>query len=314
MVAYPHPADMMDAMPRLLAFLLLLSLALPAAAWNAAGHRLVAAIAWEALSPETRQRIAQSLSRHPDHERWQKRSHEDGDAGRRIFLESSTWADEIRQDKRFYDPPQEATPTLAGYPNMLRQRHWHYVERHVVNGTRSGKGALDIQLGKLISQLGKGTDPLMEAYALAWVIHLVADSHQPLHCAGQDDHGGNEFAIENPFNSRKPFTNLHQYWDDLPAPPWLRGARLDDLATRWRKLAPRPELLTPKDWIEESYQIARTSAYPTQTGSLLPIVTPDFHEQAMLITRDRIVSAGWRLGWLLEMRYKNLAVSRETNR
>lgn len=301
-------------MGRLLSFLFLLYFSQPAFAWNAAGHRLVSAVAWEVLTPETRIRVSEILARHPDHERWLRRGRDESNPGRTAFLEASTWADDIRQDQRFYDPPQEATPTLPGYPSMLRQRHWHYVERHTQTGTRSGKGALDVQLEKLINQPGELNNTTQESYTLVWIIHLVGDAHQPLHCAGQDDHGGNEFTIENPFNNRKPFTNLHQYWDDLPGPPWLRGSRLDSQASQWLKQAPRPKLLSPKDWVEESYQIARASAYPEVAGSLLPIVTPEFHEAAQRITRDRLVAAGLRLGWLLEKRYRTTGVSRETNR
>jgi hypothetical protein len=43
-------------------------------AWNAAGHRLVAAIAWQQLSPPSRDFIATALARHPDHARWAERA------------------------------------------------------------------------------------------------------------------------------------------------------------------------------------------------------------------------------------------------
>ena len=36
-------------------------------AWNAAGHRLTAAIAWRAMDADTRQRVASLLAHHPDH-------------------------------------------------------------------------------------------------------------------------------------------------------------------------------------------------------------------------------------------------------
>ena len=68
--------------------------------------------------------------------------------------------------------------------------------------------------------------PVMQADALPWLLHLVADIHQPLHVGLDGDEGGNKVEIENPFNKRLPFTNVHTYWDDLPGPPWLRGKRL----------------------------------------------------------------------------------------
>ena len=52
------------AMRRHLIALLFLLLPLPAAAWNAAGHRLVAAIAWHQLSPPSRGFVEQALARY----------------------------------------------------------------------------------------------------------------------------------------------------------------------------------------------------------------------------------------------------------
>ena len=75
-----------------------------AQAWNALGHRLVAAIAWEEMRADTRAATTRLLREHPDYPRWLKRAGEGTtaqDNERRIFIESSTWPDEIRQDARF---------------------------------------------------------------------------------------------------------------------------------------------------------------------------------------------------------------------
>lgn len=87
-------------------------------AWNAAGHRLTAFIAWQQLSPNTREVIRQTLVRHPDYEHWVERAHTD--SGVAIFAEASTWPDDIRNDPRFYDEDKEA-PT-PNQPGLLIQR------------------------------------------------------------------------------------------------------------------------------------------------------------------------------------------------
>lgn len=46
-------------------------------------------------------------------------------------------------------------------------------------------------------------------------------------------------------------------------------------------------------------------------GSLLPIITDDFNQQAHELANQRIVAAGYRLGWLLESSIA-ARVSRET--
>lgn len=108
---------------------LMLFLPWPALAWNAAGHRLVASIAWEQLDRQTRIEVSNLLRDHPDYMRWLKRAGDD-DADRVAFIEASTWPDDIRQDKRFYSAGvDEPTPTLPGFPDMERRRNWHYVNR-----------------------------------------------------------------------------------------------------------------------------------------------------------------------------------------
>jgi hypothetical protein len=50
-----------------------LVLASPALAWNAAGHRISAMIAWQQLDEHTRSAVATLLRQHPDFRRWQAR-------------------------------------------------------------------------------------------------------------------------------------------------------------------------------------------------------------------------------------------------
>ena len=55
------------------------------------------------------------------------------------------------------------------------------------------------------------------AIALAWVLHLVGDVHQPLHASSRvtakepkGDGGGNAFKLD------KADQDLHHYWDTMP--------------------------------------------------------------------------------------------------
>ncbi len=220
---------------RLPSLLLLLTLSSPVLAWNAAGHRLVARIAWQQLDSPSRAAVGKLLRQHPDFHRWQSQGQED-DEDLNAFVEASTWPDDIRHDARFYSAGETSTPTLPGFPDMERRRHWHYVDRPLPSGSqaRPSDGLLDKQLLTLIDALGQRRAPLAaQVYALPWLIHLVGDAHQPLHTAsrytsdGRSDRGGNEVPIDNPFTTaHDPADNLHRYWDGLPGVPWLRGERL----------------------------------------------------------------------------------------
>lgn len=292
---------------RLLVAALCLFLASPSAlAWNAAGHRLVALIAWEQLSPASREYLAAALHRHPDHGRWEEKS----GSGRAsdIFAEAATWPDDIRDDRRFYDEAREApTPPLAGLHDTARHRDWHYVDFDRNGNVQAGQ--LDRRIDELSRQLPAASSERL-AWELPWLAHLVADLHQPLHVGQHDDHGGNDVEIENPFSRRAPFTTLHAWWDDLPGPPWLRGKRLHDSAARLLERHPSPPMGSASQWRDESRALLDL-AYPDTAGSLLPIISADFRERSREIAEQRIVAAGYRLGWLLEAGL-GMRVSRET--
>ena len=63
-------------------------------------------------------------------------------------------------------------------------------------------------------------------------------------------------------------------------------------------------------WRDESHQLL-AMAYPKEDGSLLPIITEEFNQQARQIANRRLVEAGYRLGRLLE-NIVSQRVSRET--
>lgn len=288
---------MTSLLRRCLLPLAVLMCALPAWAWNGAGHRLVAAIAWRQMTPAAQEKAADLLARHPDYEQWTVKS---GDSpAYAAFLGAATWADEIRHDRRFYDEAREApTPPFPGMPDTARHKSWHFVDIDAAGEVRDGE--IDRQIGRLGKQLAQPfTRRSDKAVALVWLIHLVADIHQPLHVGSRDDAGGNDFAIEDPFNPRRPFTNLHAWWDDLPGPPWLRGPRLEEIAELLIADFPPPAPGGVGLWLRESLEISRGLAYPEAAGSLLPTVDDAFLAQSRAIANRRLVAAGYRLGWLL---------------
>ena len=276
-------------------------------AWNGAGHRLVAAIAWDHLSSGTREEIIQLLRQHPDYARWIRRASEENQ-DRTAFIEASTWPDDIRKDKRFHSSGKELpTPTLPGFSDMERRLDWHYV--NIPLGATTDKSALSGQLGRQLVELPKilATSQVsaQRVYALPWLIHLVGDAHQPLHTSarvdtdGKWDKLGNGLEVHNPFNSRKPVTTLHAFWDDLPGPTWLRGTKLDAASEALTAIHPRPAPSIRSDrWIEESWQLARDSAYPPGNESV-PVITEAFHENSREIALLRVTQAGYRLADLL---------------
>ncbi|MBS1227162.1 MAG: hypothetical protein H6R17_439 [Proteobacteria bacterium] len=294
--------------------LLTLFFPLQAMAWNAAGHRLVACIAWDQLDQQARSEVSRLLRQHPDYERWQKRAgehHPASDGGRASFIESSTWPDEIRKDNRFYSAGLDApTPTLAGFPDMERRRDWHYVAWPLTESGEARRepvsGRIDQALVAQAQALGAG-DEVSRSYALPWLIHMVGDAHQPLHTSvridaqGKQDRLGTALSVRNPFAARPGLTTLHAYWDDLPGPGGLRGERLDDDCRTLASAYPRPAPSTPEQWLDEGWQIARRNGYPPGDESV-PTISEQFNEDAKEIAKRRVAQAGYRLADLLRER------------
>jgi hypothetical protein len=289
--------------------LTLLICLLPSAAlaWNAAGHRLVASIAWQQLSTSSKETMTNALSRHPDYARWQEKARSDHPAA--IFAEAATWADSIRHDPRFYDETREApTPAIPGLADNARHKHWHYVDR-TADG-RPGGGELDKQIERLSQLLRVSEQTEQIAWALPWLLHLVGDIHQPLHVGHAEDEGGNRIEIENPLKGRQPFMNLHTYWDNLPGPSALRGKRLEVATENLLAHYPAPRQGNVSSWRQDS-QLLLPQAYPEQAGSLLPLITESFQQKSQALAEQQLVAAGYRLGRLLESIFSQ-RVSRET--
>jgi S1/P1 Nuclease len=117
-----------------------------------------------------------------------------------------------------------------------------------------------------------------KAEKMSWLIHLVGDVHQPLHCATlvnslypapQGDRGGNEFFVR--VSATGSPQKLHSLWDGLLGSGTAADARLTrsalNNAIRLQTLYPRatlPELQSHrsvKSWSKESRNSAIHDAY-----------------------------------------------------
>lgn len=269
-----------------LTLLMMLTLALPAAAWNFPGHRIIAAIAYDKLTPATRARVDELLRRHPDYAMFTQDAPADPVArARAAFINSSVWPDQIRNDPRF-------TP---------EQRHtdWHYTNISFSQDGTPTRPAPTPNVVTEIERLSRAIDP----YAMPWLIHLVGDLHNPIHAVArfskQDpmgDRGGNSVFVE-------PHRNLHAFWDNLPGEDPMSAAEVDRFARVLSNL-PAPNLRkTPADWAKEGVDLAKKSVYGFGKGSGTqdqPIhLSEKYQSNAKSIGRKRLADAGFRLAALL---------------
>ena len=291
---------------RTVILLLVALLPSPALAWNALGHKVVAEIAWQQLDGPTRQRIVDTIRRHPAFAKDFAPDMPAVDTDRWIFQHAATWPDVARDGP--YDRPT-----------------WHYINSPVfLDGTRRvganlspdpGKSAPEkyncIQATKhclaTIKDRGAGADA--KALAYCWLFHLVGDMHQPLHAVSlygdyfpDGDRGGNEIPLAR---GRK----LHSLWDNLLG----RDSRMQNVQRIVAQLKRDPidAKAGPEVWIAESRQLAETVAYDpiilqavreARPGEKLqPINLPEsYMKRAGEIARQRVYAAGMRLAELLK--------------
>lgn len=289
-------------MRRFLPALLLLTLPLTPSlrAWNATGHRVIAAIAYDHLTPRAKARVDELLKQHPDFANLPSRE---------AFLAASVWPDAIRNDPRFYDDTaanSKPTPLLAGFPSMARHTNWHYIDLPFSpDGTpleQPKKPNALVELRRILKE------PSLTAYDLPWLIHLTGDVHQPLHCTSRftkqlphGDQGGNLVFVT-------PGRNLHSLWDGLA------GTEIsDEFVNRFatgvtaelvRGKGPNPRLSRdPKRWIDEGFALAEHDVYtfgPASGSRENPVELPENYEAgARRIARVQLAKAGFRLAAIL---------------
>jgi hypothetical protein len=271
-----------------LASALLVCLCAPlAAAWGPQGHRTVGAIADRLLTPPAHAAVLTLLAGDLD---------KFGAPSGRTTLEAvAVWADEIR-----------GTP--ADRPR------WHYDDIPVCGGAPRERYCPDgqcntAQLERLSALL---RDPRATARerneALKWLVHLVADIHQPLHAADNHDHGGNDVMVVLAGVRTRGRESLHRAWDNELVTLALQTrnrqqppANIDALTAEAQQLLGDAGQGSPDSWAFESNNLARNVAYtyPGFACNIVPqgtvVLDAAYQQQAEAIVRERLLLAGARL-------------------
>ncbi len=286
--------------------------------WNAAGHRIIAAIAYANLTPKARARVDELLKQHPDYATILTRNAPADPAGRarEAFLAAAVWPDTIKGDPRFWDDTRkDAHPTepVTGFPDMKRHTNWHYFDTpYAPDGARvhhqDPPHALS-ELPRLIREIRKSSDTI-DAYDLVWIEHIAGDLHQPLHCVSRflksqpnGDAGGNTVFLTG--NER----NLHSLWDDAAGRD-IRNDYVSKYAADAMAAHPAPKHpeKNPKKWVEEGFVLSKTQVYTfgLETGSREhPITLPrEYYENAARVAQAQVAVAGYRLAAVLNDRLK----------
>lgn len=274
--------------------------------WSGVGHKVVAHIAYDHLTPEAKKAVDQLTQ-------------EDGNtySARSRFVFGSTWADwsRARGDHRF--------------------RLWHYMDLPLAAQGMPTKPANPINAVYGINHcqvvLKNPQRPLEEQKtSLKLLVHLVGDIHQPLHAVNRfseshpkGDRGGNSHRIQS-----ATADNLHAYWDQglgrfkpLQKRNATTGVRIrqyaEDIQERYpiehytnhsgSSEAPAlqtktPLLQTPIEWARESRRLSESFVYQLPEDSR---PSKDYHAKGIQIMEERLALAGYRLAHTLNTLYNH---------
>ncbi len=298
-----------------LLFILLLSLVAPSAlAWNTDGHVLIVDLAVKALSPEQSRevnRIARTLET-------------TFETDERLFLlknygsaedlgKIASFPDRVRNiplGELFAQWNQEVPEPLSHLSDADTST-WHYRNQpHYIGGDEAPQCQIENEVNLasvfplLLESYELATEDVSKAILLAFIIHMEADAHQPLHAATsvdrQCDHdlGGNLFCASEPGFAGRCDTTLHGLWDEAVG----LFARYDTYPELYQSVRGKQvtgaaaEELDPNLWLEEGFGEARF------IYTLREDYTPDdiYVSDGQHIAHTRLMLAAGRLSTILE--------------
>ena len=195
--------------------------------WGVTGHRTVAEIAESHLTGKAKKELKKLI-------------------GKETLAWWSNWPDFIKSDSNW----NHASP-------------WHYVDLpghmekdRFIRELRELPGKnLFTQMQAMMAELKDKSLPLEKRrIALAFLVHLVGDLHQPLHVGRDEDDGGNKIVVY--WFDKK--TNLHSVWDthliDFQQYSYTEYARLLNIAGQAQVKSWQSGNL--EDWFYESHQLS----------------------------------------------------------
>lgn len=287
--------------------------------WDDTGHKIAAYIAWEQMTTQAREAAAKILLSAPEDSDlsvfYSSDSRSAAAKQRELFMVAATWADIVR-DKKF-----------AIRNAKYHHGTWHYFDTF----WRDANGKVEI-VSELKSDEENAVERLFafdkvlrdaaasdadKAIALAWVLHLGGDIHQPLHDSARvtqfdpkGDQGGNLFMLSPKGAKGEDRLNLHWYWDSIVGRNVPRTGDACDsdylpaLAQQMMKKYPADKMRTRlkigkfDQWQKEGFQIASTKVYPPSL-KFGEMPSENYKIMAFEVAQEQIALAGYRLGTML---------------
>jgi len=294
--------------------------AVPSFAWSDTGHMAVAFVAYQNLNPATRRRVDFLITLNPRFNLWRNMIPAGTSPNvrrRMLFMIAATWADQIKGDDGQHvadgtdggnTPPTDGTADdNTGYTDRAMHKYWHFIDLPFsTDGTPLENPPVPnalTQISVFRSVLASNSSDALKSYDLVWLMHVVGDVHQPLHCTARfsqssphGDDGGNQVTVCSPECGR-----LHGFWDGL-----LGTTNDPVIASQVGQSLPAANAalvanLNVRSWVEDGRRVARRDVYrlPVGPGSGPFNLTPQYRKAARQLARQRVALAGARLARIL---------------
>lgn len=301
----------------------------PVFSWNGVGHMAVGYVAYQHLKPATKARASALLKLNPDYSNWMKQIPEgtsSQDQEMILFMIAATWPDQIKGEAEYSVdgapgsngnlPDGSSSSQNIGYKDKLQHRYWHFIDMPFSgDGTKlppvpnPNVETQIVAFRKVLASSSANDD--LKSYDLVWLLHLVGDVHQPLHCVTRvssaepdGDKGGNNERIT--CSDCNGAAALHALWDSVLAPGFDPA-----VAEAAAKTLPQADSRSASDidtatWIQESVDEAEHQVYvaPIGAGDGPFTITPAYLEAAKRLGSERIALAGARLANVLNSELK----------
>lgn len=241
-------------------------------AWGPDGHKIVAQIAQDKLTPNASKSISQIL-------------------GNQDLASVANWAD-----------------TIKSRPEWVHTKSWHFVDIPDDGDYETSEHAPDGDIVDAITDMVKtlktsSSSDVEKQNALKFIVHFVGDIHQPLHVGRPDDHGGNSIKVTFMGKSM----NLHSLWDSgmikKQGMNYVQYARFLQGQSTFTAPYDLPEISFSQ--IIEEDMSSRKEIYNFKPIDAGPIKLEDGYLKRNLSTmNDRLLKGGERLSKMLNQIFK----------
>ena len=288
--------------PAFAALACVLALSSSAFAWGPEGHEIVAELALYYLTPVARAAVDDILG-----------------AYKLSDYDVASWPDAIRGNMEYAEV----------YP---RNGRWHYIDFDAgmwydddfkLETPKDGDDIVT-QILRLRDDLKGGKlEGERRLDALRFLVHFVADVHQPLHCAYRyGDQGGNMLPVHSFAGKNYAFgpgtemdypPSLHSTWDEYLVNELVAGRKTKQVVQALQKGITRDQVRRwmhddVMQWAVDGYWIARKQAYRMSNGDKFPykwaqpgmdLTSENYIDSHLPIVAEQLQKAGVRLACML---------------